>query len=467
MALIPINITGQSNTSRSRPLSAQVTQNFYAEIADNESVKSPYVLMPFFGLKRFGGSPGPGLGRGLLEHNGVLYRVSGTKLYSVDTIGVHTELGTISGSNRCIMQGIGSSVVVVSHGRVYEYDGTSVTLGGDIDLESPQSGAHLNSRMLYDGIGGRFGVSDVGVPLSVDGLNYATAESNADDLVRVFAHGQNAYMMGAKTIEPWWNDGVGNPPMSRIEGAIMQVGLGALHSVGENDKSFYFLGDDSHVYQVSGLEIQSVTSTAIHGIIESFIDVSEAIGFCFTWQNQNFYCIIFPIQDRSFLYSEKTGWSEISSKGGRTFANSHAYVYRKHIVEDYRSGVLHEWDENTYDDAGEPQIRIRDTGPIHGGLFGKPGLTVEMDSFELIMETGVGLLDGQGKNPEIMLQFSDDGGKSWGTEFWQEIGSLGEFQHVVRWRSLGSFVERIVRVKISDPVFCSIHSASAELSVGI
>ena len=90
-----------------------------------------------------------------------------------------------------------------------------------------------------------------------------------------------------------------------------------------------------------------------------------------------------------------------------------------------------------------------------------------MNSFELIMETGVGLVSGQGSDPLILLSFSDDGGKTWSTEMPATIGEAGEFQWQVRWDCLGSFYERILRVKISDPVFCSIHNAAADLEVGI
>lgn len=463
--IVPINITGQSYKSRSRPLSSQFTQNWYAEVVENQSAKSDYVLMPFPGMKAFGSAAGSD--RGMLYHKSVLYKVTGTTLYSVSPSGAHASLGTIPGQSRCILVGIGSNVVVVTQGAAYQYNGTNVAEITDGDLETPNSAAHLNNQIIYDGDGGRFASSDVGDATSISGLNYATAESNADDLIRVYVHNQLLYLLGDDTIEVWWNSGIGSPPFDRVEGGIIEIGLGALYSVASNSDFMYFLGSDSHVYRVNGAQEQRVSTAAIHREISGYATVSDAIAFCFELQGQSFYCLSLPGQDRTLLYSEQTGWSDLSSGGGRTFANSYAFAYRKHLVADRRSGNIYEWDLDTFTDAGETIIRIRDTGPIHGGLFGQPGKRIEMNRFELIMETGRGLLSGQGLNPKISLQVSDDGGRTWSTERWASVGKQGEFQLSVFWTALGSFTERLFRVRCSDPVFYSIHSAGAEIEIGI
>jgi hypothetical protein len=462
---VPINITGQTAKSRSRPLTSQLTQNFYAELSDDPGAKYPYVLMPFPGAKAFGSASG--LDRGMHVHKGTLYKVTGTTLYSVDTSGAHTSLGSIPGTGRCIFAGMLSNLVLTTGGKAYQYNGSTVAEITDPQLESPASCAHLNNQMLYDGDNSRFCSSDVGDATAIDGLNYASAESEADDLLRVFTHNQYAYLLGETTIETWWNSGVGSPPFDRIEQGIMQVGLGALHSVASNDDAWYLLGDDNHVYRIIGLERSQVTTIAIHHALSTETTVIDAIGLCFDIEGQRFYLLSLPTANKSWLFSEQTGWTTLSSSGGRSLANSYAYYNRKHLVADYRGGAIYEWDLDTFAEVDDPIERIRETGPIHGGLLGAPGLTVEMDSFELIMETGQGLLTGQGSDPKIALQVSDDGGKTWGTEMWESIGKSGEFREKVSWHALGSFYERILRIKISDPVFCSIHSATAELSAGI
>ena len=50
----------------------------------------------------------------------------------------------------------------------------------------------------------------------------------------------------------------------------------------------------------------------------------------------------------------------------------------------------------------------------------------------------------------------------------QEFQSkMGDYIFKVEWGPLGTFLSCIIRVKTSDPVFYSIHSASADIRIGI
>ena len=468
MVNIPINITGGTYKHKSRPLSAQVTRNFWPQLQQDESVKSTYVLTSFPGKKLFGTVTGA-RDRGMLEHQGILYKVTDTTLYTVSSAGTHTSRGTIPGVAHTIMAGIGSSVVIVTEGIAYEWNGSTLTTGTDNDFETPQSCAHLNNQMLYDGDGGRFVSSDVGSPLSINGLNYATAESNADDLERVFVHDQSVYMMGEKTIEVWWNSGIGKPPFDRVEGGISQVGLGALFSVASTRDWFYFFGHDNQVYRANGANVQPVFTDTLAREIAGFSVTSDAKGIAYYLEGQWMYEITFPNADRTFCHPEGGETFELSSgnDGGKNLASSHAFAFGKNLVGDSGSGNIYELDADTFTDNGTAIVRTRDTGPIHGGIFGQPGKRIEMNRFELLLETGVGILSGQGQDPKIVLSFSDDGGRTFTTVGAGTIGKLGEFQHKVEWFALGSFYERIIRLQISDPVYITLYSAAADMDVGI
>ncbi len=465
--LVPINLTGGTYKHPSLPLSAQVTRNFWPQQIDNMSAKSPYILHSWPGLTLFGS--GTGADGGQFEHNGVLYHVCGTTLYTVASDGTHTARGTIPGTGPCIFDGIGQSVVIVRFGQASVWNGITLEQVTDPDLETPNSVAHINNQIIYDGDEGRFAVSDVGDATSINGLNYATAESNADDLIRVFTFAEQVLMFGNKTIEPWWNSGVGNPPFDRVQGGVIQIGLKALHSVAKNKDSLYFLGTDFRIYRHSAGNATAVTDKALARAISEFADASDAIGWCFTKDDQYFYQITFPEADKSFVYPEGGQWFEVSSgvEGGRNIANSYAFAFGKHLVGDYRNGNLYELDDDAFTENGAAIRRVRDTGPLHGGLVQAQGKTIEMNRFELIMETGVGLTAGQGLDPVVMLSFSDDGGRTFCTESWGTVGRLGEFLWKVEWFALGSFVSRIIRIAITDPVKCSIHSAAADIEPGI
>lgn len=247
----------------------------------------------------------------------------------------------------------------------------------------------------------------------------------------------------------------------------MPIGLVAVYSAAHNDNFLYLLADDNKVYRLFGSTKENVSSTALSHAIEAYTTVSDAIGSTYTFENHNFYELTFPTEGKTWVYPEETAqWFELVSSEGRYIGNSHAYAYRKNLVADYSNGNIYELDIDAFDENGTTVVRIRDTGPIHGELLGSPGKRIEMDRFELIMETGVGLTSGQGSDPVVMLSFSDDGGKTFSTEMWGQAGVQGEYTKV-EWFALGSFFERIIRVRLSDPVLWSIHSANADMEAGI
>jgi hypothetical protein len=393
--LVPINITGQQYQSRAGQLSNQVTQNFYSELTEDPFGKAQYVLQPTPGMLLFGAAAS-GVDRGVLEHQGILYHVCGTKLYTVASNGTHTDRGTIAGTDQVIFTPLGSGIVIVANVGVnlYLWDGSTLAAINDGDLETPKSATTLNNQVIYQGDNGRFVTSDVGDSTTIDALNYATAESFPDDLVRVYAFNQQAYFFGEKTIEVWWNSGQGSPPFDRIEGGILQVGLNAKHSVASNDRRMYWLGDDLQVYALAaGSAQQPVSNIALHGLIASYATTSDAIGWVFTLEGQEFYVLTFPTQGVTWLFDEKTGWTTLSSgaAGGRSLANSYAYAFGKHIIGDYASANLYQWSPTVYTDNGTAIVRLRDTAPLHGGLFGAPGARIEQDDLRLIAQVGAGI----------------------------------------------------------------------------
>lgn len=463
--LVPINITGGTYKHKSLPLSAQITRNFWPIKPDNEKVKSRYVLETFPGLKPFL-SDSSGVDRGMYEHLGVVYKVTGSNLYSIDSLGQKTPLGTIDGNGRCIFAGIGQNVVIVANGIAYVASGSSLTTVTDEDLETPNGCAHLNNQIIYDGNEGRFCTSDVGDAKSISSLNYATAESNADDLLRAYVFNQLLYLMGDKTIEPWWNSGSGNPPFDRMEGAIIQIGLGAINSVANNERFMFFLGNDCQVYALQGSTTRAISTDALARELSGYNTISDAVGWCFTIGGKSLYCLTFPTENKTFVYPEGGEWFEWGHGiSGRSLASSYCFAFRKHLIADYRNGNIYELDDNTYTDNLESIIRVRDTGPLHGGLFNFPGKTLTMNSFELILEGGNGNVSCV--NPTVMLSFSDDGGRTFSTEMWASTGSSGNYMWKCNWNALGSFESRILRVRTSDDAHFSIHSASADIEVGI
>ncbi len=94
------------------------------------------------------------------------------------------------------------------------------------------------------------------------------------------------------------------------------------------------------------------------------------------------------------------------------------------------------------------------------------GAMLYYGAFELDLETGRGLSTGQGSDPQIMLQWSDDGGHTWSNEHWVSAGKKGQYSTRARWLMLGRGRNRVFRVVMTDPVPWHLLDAFVRVTPG-
>lgn len=473
MPRVAINITGGSYNYKSRALSNQVTRNLVPIlIKDDPSVKSKYFLESFAGQKSF--ATQSGTARGTFVFNNVLYHVLDSILYSVSASGVYTSIGSVAGPTRCKFCVVGEKLFIATGPSAYIYDGTTLSEVSDTDYGDAYTCTSLNSRVIVDGgdNSSQFSVSDVGDPSSWNALNVGTVESDPDLLIAVESFGQRVFMFGQKTVEPWWNPAgsTDNPPFDRIEGGIIQKGLGARYSLAKNDNGMYFLSDEGRVVFFNGSVVTDISTTALNYQISTYSTIDDAYGFCMTLKGINYYVLTFPTANKTWVFPEGSQWFEWSCGvgGGKSNAFSYVRVYDKDLIEDVNTGKLYELDFETYTDAGNEIIKQRDTAPLTSeAIADGGGRELILRRLELYMETRVGDLSGEGHDPQIMLQISFDGGRTFGNEFRALIGNNNQDFIKVYWYNLGRGEEVVFRFKVSDPIFVCFHSAMLDVEFGI
>ena len=458
---VPVDIVGQSYEHRSRALSSQVTMNMIPEFV--LSGRSQTALTNWPGTKSFSTSAFLN-DRGMHVMSGTLFKISGTTLESISSTGVRTTIGTIAGSNYCVFADDGTTMRIATGSKDYIYDGVTLSEITDPDLNPGNSVSYINQQMVNDSNGGQFQVSDVGVPGSIDPLNFATAESSPDDTIRVFTFSERLYLFGdTDSVETWWNSGSGNPPFDRVNGGTMNVGLKAIHSVDETPNFVYFLGSDSIVYRFSSHQLEPVSSPAISRAFENMTTASDAVAYTVSFEGQYFYIIRFNADNRTFAFNESgNAWFELSVGADQSNYSATSYVeaYGKKLMGIGASVV--EFDPDTYTHNGDTMIRERVTAPISD----PSGARILMNRFEVVAEVGVGLISGQGVDPLMMFQASYDGGESWSDEDWISMGRMSQGRIKIEWYNMASAYEIMVRVRVSDPVFVSIHSAAIDIQKG-
>ena len=457
-----IPFTVQSYKHESLPVSAQRVVNWYAEEQPPEA-KSPAVLLPRPGLKSFS-TIGSGPIRGTHEMNEVLYAVSGSSLFKVDQSGTGTNLGSIGTNSTGLvsMADNGFELVVIDDNDGYVYNRNTDTLAQIADADFPDvvSVAQLDGYMAYPKLNSdQWVISALRDATSYDPLDFATAEGDPDTLLNIHVDHRQFLLMGRRSIEPWYNSGE-DFPFSPVSGAFIETGLGAKHAFASIDNTTFWLGDDRVVYRLNGFTPQRVSTHAIEQAILGFSSIGGARAFGMRWKGHAFFVLTFP-DEGTFVYDAATGlWHEWETYGQKGWIGCcHTRVYEKDIVGDEDAGKLYTLEDATYDDDGSAIEWIATGSPLYAN-----GRWAFMPEFEAVFESGVGLKTGQGENPQAMLRWSSDGGRTWSNEVWRGIGKMGKYRQRTVWRRLGRFKERVLQVKVTDPVAARLIAANAELA---
>jgi hypothetical protein len=106
---------------------------------------------------------------------------------------------------------------------------------------------------------------------------------------------------------------------------------------------------------------------------------------------------------------------------------------------------------NFYTDNGNPIRRLRSSPHITDKM-----LWTRYNQLLLDMSTGDAP---QGLVPEMMLRWSDNGGRTWSNEKWATSGPAGKYTTRVIWRRLGRSRDRAFEISSTSPIEMVIVNA--------
>lgn len=462
---VSLNLVGQSYPHRSKAVSIHKTMNLIPQREMTGAADSS--LQSWLGLTSFYTAAASGTDRGMTVFNNELYKVTDNTLYKIDSAATATSIGTISGTNRCSFANDGTNLIIATGGTGYQYNGSTLTTISDPDFQSGNTVAYYNQHAVFDGNDGKFQMSNIGDPDSINSNDFATADSSPDDTIAVYPFREQLYIFGERTVETWYYTGVDNPPVARVNNATMQVGLEAIHSIANTDEYVYFLGDDRRVYRFSATQPENITSIAISHQLDLISDLSGAIGGVVRVEGQSFYILKIPSTNKTFAYNEDAmAWFELSSRANETLYPAQSYVecYGKRLCAS-GADVL-ELSLDAYDNNGDVIINERVFGPVSTKDLQLAGDYALMSRLWLDVETGVGLTTGQGVNPELLVSVSTDGGRSFTNEKDVLLGRAGEGNTKVKYDLMKSFKSLYVKIRCSDPVYLSLFGAQIEVKAG-
>lgn len=473
--IVPFATT--SYKSDSLPLAAQRCVNLYAEMQP-PNAKTQVAVFGEPGIASFA-TCGTGPIRGAHVFNEVPYIVSGPFLYSFSSVGAVTLLGgQISGVGRVSMDDNGAQLQIVNGTDGYLYSAT----GGfsritDANFNPANTTTMLDRFFLHD----RIGTSQVFRSALLDGANYseasfATKEAKSDYVRSVKNLKEVLHVFGVTTTELWANAGLANFPFQRLPGGVIDCGIIAPHAFAEADEALFIIGSDRIAYRLAGAQKQRISTHAIEQAWQKYTSTSDAFGVARTWNGHKFVTFTFPSQavlpgqTNSWTWDVASNlWHEQESRDingqamGRWCGNVAFEAYGKTFIGDAFSGQVGYYDDNTQTEFGRSMYATAVAPILHADQR-----RAFMAKYELDIETGVGLVSGQGVDPQVMLDISDDGGRTWSyPQSWRSMGRLGAYGQRLRWFKLGNFYSRVMRVTVSDPVPRRFLRSDASITVGM
>lgn len=460
-----------SYTARSLNASAQRSINLYPEINPVDA-PAPVTFYGTPGRKLHSVMPGSGGVRGLYQaSNGDLYGARGPNLCRYSA-GVWTILAPLA-SNDGPVYGADNGIAAVFT------DGTAtaptVTFGsGDVGRMSGEGWYGADFVEFLDGFlifnkpdSQQFYITGA-LDLALDALDFASAESVPDKLVRQLRDHNEIWMFGQRSTEVFSNAG-GTFPFERISGANMEIGCAAPHSPVRLDNSILWLGSDERgdamVWRAQGYQPVRISTHALEGELRGYATISDAQGYAYQQDGHSFYVLTFPSAGKTWAYDASTQqWAERAYRTElneltRVRDNCHVFYQRRHLVGDWENGNVYELDLDTYTDNGAPIARVKSfqhmTADNQRQFFTR--LTLDMQA---------GAANAAEPDPQVSLRWSDDGGYSWAQLVTASLGKVGQHGQKPNFQRLGHGRDRIFEVSTAAASKIVLQGAFLDVYTG-
>lgn len=454
-----IGLVGPSNAQRSLPWDAQRTINLYPLLDQQGLEVSALYGTP--GLVLFG-TCGVGPVRGVFPStNGRAFVVANSGLYEITSAGVNTLLGTLLTATGAVSIDENPTQMMICdgvNGYILTYSTNAFSRITDSDFPLAGSVTFIDSYFVVNkNNSGQFYISSPNDGTAWDPLDFATAESSPDNLLRVLNSVGQLWLFGSKTTEIWTDTGAVAFPFARISGAKLETGILAPLSAVAVDNTVVWAGQDAYgsgiIFRANGFTPQRISDDAVEYAISQATDKANMRAFSYQQEGHAFYFLTGGGLANSWVYDFTTQlWHERAYLSANGFFEQHLascgmYIFGKQLVGDRTNGNIYQLSLDAYDDAGNPLVSRRVYTHISN-----MGDQIRYNQLRIAMEVGVGTQTGQGKNPTLALRVSTDGAKTWSYSYTTPIGSAGQYQANVTWRRLGIGQIMTFEISQSDPV---------------
>lgn len=459
---------GPAYTSQSPIASCAELWNWYLEIMEAPGTKSRAVFYPTPGFREFGRVAQIG-GKGGFSVSSTMGRtffVIGQRLYEIDSSGTTTERGTVAIDGNpatiCTNGDGGNQLFITAGGNGYCYDLLSNTLTQVSALDGVATmGGYIDGFFLcFNKAEGKVLLSDIYDGTVWDPTQFFQRSSRSDTWQAMWVTSWNQiFLPGTKTRDYWYNSGAGIQPFVAAQSGSQPDGIAATFSMSENSGTLAWLQtNEDGGYQVmaaTGYRGERISTHPVEDAIAGYptSDINAATGETYTARGHRFYVLTFPANG-TWVYDFTTQqWHRrstlINGVKEAWAARFHVFAFNRHLWVDDETGVIWEADETFPLDINGRLIQRQRVAPsicmAHDRL--------SYGTLELVMQTGIGNTNDPGANPQIILELSNDGGRTFGPERPCGVGAQGEYWRRVKWERNGQSRDRATRLTATDPVY--------------
>lgn len=466
MPIIPF--VGQTYEMQATSFDNQRCVNLYPIVSESGSSKSVAALRGTAGTETFT-EIGGGSIRGGIESSERAFFVSGNAFYEVFDDGTGVMHGNlVSQTARVTMEENPTQVMIIDgeHGYIFNKTTNEFEQITDVDFPIPSDLTFQDGYFIVtEKDTAKFWISGINNGLTWSSLDNANVESSPDRLVGLKSDSSNLWLFGTKSIEVYQNTGNAVFPFQRIQGAVIETGCASQFTVQELDNALFWLGTDQNgdaiVWRSNGYNAQRISTQAIERKIAQSTNFNESYSWVYHERGHAFYMLQIKGLDTTLCLDVSTGlWHEriyrdpVSGREQQHRGSCHIFFKQRHLIGDRLGNKIFNMSLDLFDDDGDVMPRIR-VSPH----YAQEKRRITHAQFELDMEVGVGTQTGQGYDPQVMMKYSDDGGRTWSSELWRSLGKVGKYFTRVKWNKLGSSRDRVYMIEITDPVFVQINEA--------
>lgn len=405
--------------------------------------------------------------RGFMEVNGLLYAAFEGKLVTVTSGGVVTVLsGALDGALPVTMAQNNKAptpdVVIVTENGPFIASGGSVASYPDSDVGSPNSVSGLGGYFLFTYGSGQITASDLNTT-AINSLSTAEAESRPDSLIRGVVKGQRFYAFGTSTTEVWSDRGTSPFPLGRDD--VLEFGLLSFSAVAGFeegwDRPMLFVASDRSVRRLDGYQAVPVSTPDVQRAIENADPESLRASVHVVAGNPMW---TLSSDEWTWEFNLTTGqWHERQSYGLMAWRGEQSIKFAgRWLVGDTESGKLLEVRDGEREEDGTVLVATFQAAPNRGF---PARARIPSAFFDFVV--GQGEAAGRSPietDPEVLVDWSMDGGASFGNAVRHSLGRQGEYRTLVRQNRAGTASHHGVtfRLRVSSPVYVALHGGYLE-----